>query len=267
MFNCENHTLSIDGSDMDYVSFGRGKRPLIMLPGLSDALKTVKGSAILLALLYRKFAGVFRVFVFSRKNRLAANCTIRDMAADQARACELLGLSSACVVGVSQGGMIALHLAAEHPQLVKKLVLANTAACANDTVTQVVGNWLQLAKAGNFSALFADTTEKTYSEKKLRLYRPFYPLLCAANSPKDMQRFIIEASCCLTFDANALLKDIKCPTLVIGGEQDKIVGADAARQLAAGITGSKLIVYPELGHGAFEEAADFNARVLEFCTD
>ena len=48
------------------------------------------------------------------------------------------------------------------------------------------------------------------------------------------------------------------------GEEDRIVGAAASRTLHEGIPGSELFVYPGLGHAAYEEAKDFNRRVLAF---
>ena len=144
MLDPKNRTIKISAADMDYISFGTGKKPFIMLPGLGDALRTVKGTALSFSMMYRDFSKDFRVYVFSRKNQLPAEYTIREMADDQAQAMKLLGISKAYVMGISQGGMIAMHLAADHPELVEKLVLANTVAGNNDTMTRVVGNWIQL---------------------------------------------------------------------------------------------------------------------------
>ena len=162
--NAKNLSLKIGDTDMDYIRFGSGSTPLIMLPGLGDSLRTVKG----------------------------------------------------------------------------------------------------MAQDNDYKSLFIDTAEKTYTEKKLRTYRPMYPFLCATTRPKSLERFLIQADACLTHDASAELYKITCPTLVIGGGQDRIVGTYAARELADGIRGSIFKEYPELGHGAYEEASDFNDTVLDF---
>ena len=39
----KNGTVKIGNTDMYYVSFGKGERKLVVLPGLSDGLATVKG--------------------------------------------------------------------------------------------------------------------------------------------------------------------------------------------------------------------------------
>lgn len=114
---------------MDYVVFGKGEDTLIMLPGLGDGLATVKGMAAALAFTYRMYAEKYRVYILSRKNRMPEGYSTKDMADDQAEAMRVLGIRRAKVLGVSQGGMIAQHLAADHPKLVEKPVLAENAVC------------------------------------------------------------------------------------------------------------------------------------------
>lgn len=264
MLQAENHSIEIDGGTLDFIAFGSGEKALVMLPGLGDGIKTVKNAARSFALLYRTFAKAYRVYVFSRRNDLPACFSIRDMACDQARVMMALGIGNAHILGVSQGGMIALQLAAEYPALVDKLVLANTAAGATDAARRVIGGWIALAERDDYPALFLDMAEKTYSQRKLKTYRPLCPLLAAVTKPQSYNRFITQANACLSFDARAQLGCIGAPTLVIGGGEDQIVGKDAARELAAGIEGSTLYIYPSLGHGVYEEAPDFHARVLDF---
>lgn len=63
----------------------------------------------------------------------------------------------------------------------------------------------------------------------------------------------------------AKLALIKVPTLIIWGEQDKLIGADAGRWYAKAIAGSQLIIYPGVGHLPQEEhAAKSAADVLAF---
>ena len=51
---------------------------------------------------------------------------------------------------------------------------------------------------------------------------------------------------------------------MVGGGRDQVVGAEAAGVLAEHLSQSRLWIYPELGHGLYEEAADLPARVLAF---
>ena len=265
LWRARNASVPIGRTAMDYVSFGYGARPLVLLPGLSDGLASVKGKALLLAPSYREFMKTHTVYLFSRKRSLPEPYSIREMAADQAAAMKALGISDAHVLGVSQGGMIAQYLASDHPELVGKLVLAVTAPCVNDSIRGCVGAWIQMAEQGDHRQLMADTAEKSYSESRLQSMRKWYPLLGTIGKPKDYGRFLTLARAILRFDAASELGKISCPTLIIAGSDDHTVGNEAAAELNREIFGSELYVYEGLGHGAFEEAKDFYDRVQEFC--
>ena len=261
----KNGHVTIDETRMEYVSFGRGARKLVVLPGLSDGLATVKGKALLLFAPFRRFLRRYTVYMFSRKNDMPEGITIETMADDQARAMAALGIDRACVLGVSQGGMIAQRLATRHPARVERLILAVTAPNANDTVRGAVSGWIDMALRGDHAALMTDTAERTYSEAYLRRNRRLIPLLARFTKPSGYDRFLKNARAILAFDARGALGAIRCPTLILAGGKDRIVGPEAAHELRGGIAGSTLFVYEGLGHGAYEEAGDFYDRVLAFC--
>ena len=264
LWNAKNGRVPLGGTDMDYAAFGYGRQALVLLPGLSDGLATVRGKALLLAKPYRMFFEKYTVYMFSRKNRMPEGWSIRDMAADQAAAMKALGLEKAAVMGVSQGGMIAQCLAADRPETTEKLILAVTAPCVNDTLHARVCDWIAMAERGDHKALMIDTAENSYSEAYLQKYRRAYPLLGAVGRPKSYERFLVNARAILDFDARGELGKIACPTLILGGEEDRIVSAEASRELHGAIAGSELYIYPGLGHAAYEEAKDFNERVFRF---
>lgn len=81
-YKAAEHKVIIKDTAMDYVEFGYGSRPLIILPGLGDGLRTVHGQAVNLAFYYRKIAPYYRVYIFSRKNKLEEGYTTKDMAED-----------------------------------------------------------------------------------------------------------------------------------------------------------------------------------------
>ena len=264
LWNAKNGCVPLGDTEMSYVSFGSGPRTFLILPGLSDGLVTVRGKALPLAWPYRKFFQDFTVYMFSRKDRLPEGCSIRDMAADQAAACEALGIRRACVMGVSQGGMIAQYLAADFPELVEKLVIAVSVPKTDETLREGVLRRIAMAERGDHRSLMIDAAEKAYTEKRLRRYRLVYPLLGGVGRPKDYRRFQIQARAILSFNAEEELGRIRCPTLILGGGEDKTVGAQGSYDLHEGISGSELHIYPGLGHAAYEEAPDFNDRVLRF---
>ena len=264
LWNAKNGRIPVGDTGMDYVSFGHGPKAFVILPGLSDGLMTVKGKALLLARPYARFFDRYTVYMFSRKDDLPPGCTIRDMAADQAEAMEKLGLEGACVMGVSQGGMIAQYLAIDHPEKVGRLVIAVSAPRANDRVRGCVGRWIGFARQGDHGRLMMDTAEMSYSEATLKKYRLLYPALGKLSRPARYDRFLANAEAILAFDAVGELDGIACPTLIIGGAEDRIVGVEASCEMKERIRGSELFVYEGLGHAAYEEAPDFNDRVFRF---
>ena len=261
----KNGSVKIGNTEMYYVAFGRGPKKLIVLPGLSDGLATVKGKAFVLSVPFKKFLKDYTVYMFSRKNDMPEGYTIRQMDADQAEAMKILGIDKACVMGVSQGGMVAQYLAIDYPKLIDKLILAVTAPSANEVVTDAVSTWIDMAKRGDHTSLMIDTAERMYSEKFLSQNRKFFPLLARFTKPKSYDRFFKNAYAILNFNAKDDLKNIKCPTLIIAGDDDKTVGNEAPHLLEEYILDSEAFIYEGLGHGAFEEANDFYDRLYEFC--
>lgn len=265
MLNAKNGRLELPCGEMDYIRFGSGERGFVMLPGVGDGLRTVKGLALPFALLYRALAKDFTVYVFSRRAELPSHMSTREMAEDQNAAMEALGLRNTALMGVSQGGMIAQWLAIDHPDKVDRLVLTVTLSRPNDTVREAIGRWTEMAERGDYRGIMLDTAERSYSEKRIRQARLEYGLLGNLGKPKSFDRFLTQAASCLTHDAYDELARIACPTLVIGGTEDRIVTGEASREIAAQIPGSELCLYEGLSHGLYEEAPDFFRRVADFC--
>lgn len=265
-WNAKSRQVIIGGETMNYIEFGKGEKALVILPGLGDGISPVHGTmqAITFALGYRQFANRFRVYLFSRKNHLKNGYSTRDMAKDQAEAMKTLGITKASVMGVSQGGMIAQYLAIDYPELIDKLVLAVTLSKQNERMKVAVSGWIEMANQQDYRKLMIDTAEKSYSEKYLKRYHLLYPFLLSFGKPKDYSRFLVQATACMGHNSYPELDKIVCPTLVIGGKKDQIVGSNASIELAERIKNSELFLYEEFGHAAYEEASDFKRRVLTF---
>lgn len=264
LYNGKNGTLTINGTTMDYIRFGTGDRVLVMLPGLGDGLRSMKGTALPMAFMYRVFAKDFTVYAFSRKNALTKGYTTRDMARDQAVAMDQLGISKADVFGVSMGGMIAQYLAIDFPEKVNKLILTVTSSRPNPILTESIDEWVSCARRGDHTALMDSNIRRIYSEDYYRKNKWMVPIMGRLTKPKSYDRFFVQADACLTHDASENLKHIKASTLVIGGEKDLSLGGDASGEITAMIPGAELLMYKQWGHGLYEEARDFNRAVLTF---
>ena len=264
LYNAKNGTLNIGNTTMDYIRFGSGQRTLVMLPGLGDGLRSMKGTALPMAFMYRMFCKDFTVYAFSRKNELPEGYTTRDMAKDQAEAMAQLGIEKADIFGVSMGGMIAQHLAIDYPEKVNKLILTVTSARPNPILTESIDEWVALAKRGDHAGFMDSNLQRIYSDGYYRRNKWLAPIVGKLTKPKTYDRFFVQANACLTHDAYESLHKIKAPTLVVGGEQDKALGGDPSKEIAARIPGAQLRMYEQWGHGLYEEAKDFNQVIVEF---
>ena len=260
----KNGRIKIDDTFMDYVAFGKGKKPLVLIPGLGDGLKTVTGMALPFSLLYRQYAKDFRVYVFSRKEKLEKGCTTRMMAKDLARAMMALEIKRADVVGISQGGMIAQFLAVDHPKLVHRLVLVSTIAKAGPRIKRRVPYWVSLVNENRFDELMTDIVEKMYSPAYFRQKGWLCPLIGRMVSKADKERFCTMAWACSTHNALPELKKIRVRTLVIGAGKDRVVGIRGTKELAKALPNSHFVLYKNGEHGVYDEAPDFHRRVIAF---
>lgn len=257
----KNLTLKMENTYLDCARFGNGKKTLILLPGLS--FQGVRGAALMLAYMYRVFEKEYTVYVFDKKADIPDGYTIRDMADDVAQAMKRLHLHNADVFGVSQGGMIAQYLAIDHPHLVRKLVLGVTASRCNEVMEKVIHNWIQMAEADDHGAIVTDMFAKMYSDTYVRKYRWMYPVLTRIVRAKDLSRFTVLARTCLTCQSYPELHKIICPVFVVGGRKDHVVTGEASQEIAD-VLGCEIYLYDDLGHAAYEEAAEFNERILAF---
>ena len=261
LYNAKEQTLTIENIQMDYITFGNGTKPLLMIQGLNT--RNIKGSGTMLAMMYRIFAKEYKVYLFDRRKNLSENITVRELAADIALAMDTLGIKKADVFGVSQGGMMAQYLAIDRPDLVNKLVLAVTLSKNNETVENVIADWVQMTEQKDWKALVNDMAVKMYSDAYMKKYKMMMPLLTALQKPKDVKRFLTLTKACLTCNTYEEMDKIQCPVMVIGGGKDKIVTGKASEEIAQKL-GCEIYMYEELGHAVYEEAGDFNQRVYEF---
>ena len=90
LYNAKEQTLSIQDLQMDYITFGNGTKPLLLIQGLNT--NGIKGSAVLLAYMYRIFAKDYKVYLFDRRKNLPERITVKELATDLALAMDTLGI-------------------------------------------------------------------------------------------------------------------------------------------------------------------------------
>jgi len=255
-----------DGFEMEYARFGNGSRAMVVIPGL--AIKSVMKSAASLQVPYKMFVEDFTLYFFDRRKDVEAGYSLEDMARDQVLAMQALGLKDVALYGVSQGGMVAQHIAATHPELVWKLVLGCSTSKPEPQQLEVIGNWARLARAhdreGLVDAFIRDCFSVKFAERYSRALRAMYKDVSEA----EMDRFAIFARECDNVDTGDMLADIKCPVLVLAAGEDRVVLPIASDKIvdklnAAGVP-CEYEVFEGYGHAAFDEIKEYKDRILEF---
>ena len=259
-------TVTTQNFSMDYCKFGQGAETLVVIPGLSA--QSVMPMADLMADAYKLLTDDFTIYVFDRKKgELTMPYTIKDMADDTAEAITELGLSNVNIFGASQGGMIAMEIAIEHPELVDKLVLGSTSSHVRDDEFQVFDTWIKLAKERRAEELYLNFGEKVYPEDVFVGSKEGLIQASKTLTDEDFSRFIVLTESLRHFDITADLNKITCPALVIGSKTDKVLGGNASELIALSLSNSsdcELYMYDGYGHAVYDCAPDYPERILKF---
>ena len=250
---------------MDFFRFGHGERPLVILPGLS--VQSVMGAANAVANAYRSLEDRFTLYVFDRRRDIPPSYPVREMARDTAEAFRAPGLKNLCLFGASQGGMIALVIAIEHPELVGKMALGSTSAHVQPAQFRVLETWIRLAREKDAEGLCLSFGREIYPPKVFEQARE--ALIDAAKSvtEEDLARFICLAEGTRDFNVADELHKIQCPVLAVGVYEDGVLDADATMEIAENLDDRgdfRLYMYVGYGHAAFDTAPDYRKRLLDF---
>jgi pimeloyl-ACP methyl ester carboxylesterase len=204
-----------------------------------------------------------------RSDKPATLYTIRLLADDTAGLMDALGIASAHVYGQSMGGLIAQELALTYPQRVRTLVLGSTSCGGRQAVPALPEHLTLMASLITFSP--EEAAEKglplMYSDEFIARRRQelIDRALAEAELRPPPDAFARQVQAAVRYKAYDRLTQIRCPTLVISGSDDKIVPAENSRILAERIPNAEFVVLPKAGHGYLVECAEeSNAIVLDF---
>lgn len=162
-----------------------------------------------------------------------------------------LGLTPFSMWGWSDGGITALHVAAKYPAQVNKMVIWGSNAYVSEAD---VAMYDSIRNIDNWSARMKQPLIDLYGEEYFRS--------CWENWVDCFKRFYHEK------DGNIckeLLKDVKCPTLILHGDKDPMVGHEHPKFLLDNIKNSRLINVTEGKHNLhLRFAEEFNKRAKYF---
>ena len=256
-------TITTNEFTMDYVSFGKGERALIIIPGLS--VQSVMGSADAIAQAYDLLTEDFTLYVFDRRKDLPSSYSVQDMARDTAAAIKELGLNEVSIFGASQGGMIAMLIAIDNPGLVSKLILGSTSSCISKGIYTTIENWIGLARNKDAKGLYFAFGEALYPKEIFDQSGELLTQMASTVTPEELERFIILAKSMDGFDITSGLSGITCPALILGDNDDRVLGPEASDVIAKNLGGdTDIYMYDGFGHAVYDLAPDYRERMLNF---
>lgn len=232
---------------LPYFALGEGP-PLVVLRGFTTTHRNPTGMQRRFEIrLVKPFADRFRVYAVNRAPGVPEGATMADIAALHAQAFGSQFGGPIDVLGMSSGGSIALQLAADHPSSLRRLVLVGAGARVGDAARAAQMRYIEATAAGKRGAHHL-ASMKVSSPIGAKLLAPVMWLLDPLARPKDPTDMVRFARAEDAFDLTGRLADVIVPTLVIGGERDRVYSPAIFRQTAEGVRDGRLILYPGADH-------------------
>jgi pimeloyl-ACP methyl ester carboxylesterase len=271
--------LRANGIDIEYESFGRERDPLILFIMGFAAQLILWPEALCLGLAAKGFRVVrfdnrdvgksthFASLAAPDSRALLAEImagrrpdvpySLDDMADDAVGLMDALRVERAHIVGASMGGMIAQLVAINHPDRTKSLtsIMSTTGrrdlpAGNRETLSvlfqppksssrdDLIDASMLVQKALSSPGFPASEAEMRSTAERRTDRAPFDPGGLARQS----------AALIAAPPRNALLRELRCPTLVLHGADDPVIPAAAAKDTAESIPGAELVIVPGMGH-------------------
>jgi len=259
--------IHANGISINYELIGAGKC-VALIHGFGDNLQMWYNQVPELGKRYQVLSYDVRGFGLTEKTKEAYSIDLftRDLY-------ELLGaleISSACVLGFSMGGRIALEFALTYPKMTTGLVLANSGV---ETFPRpemakhrkIMGNILRQGQIKTISEImtkgsFSPGFERTNPEAFKRCVD-----IRMQNDPADYLEIMHALDGAL--DAPVDLSQLECPVLMIAGDNDTLMGGSVAKQMKRAIGNAGLKILPTGHFSAIEAPEKFNRAALNFMQD
>lgn len=244
-----------DGTVVHYLEAGQGP-VLILVHGLGSSSSAWRDSMVHLARSYRVLA--LDLPGYGKSDKPEADYSVQYLAGVVNEFIDSQGTDKVTLAGNSLGGWIAALVALQKPNKVKGLILVSSAGLrrqdqlpANPApVTKEEERQLLLAVYANQSLV----TEKLVNEQ-WEYSKQVRPAVLASIAAFQMKPPFLDDR----------LKDIKTPTLIIWGRQDKLIPVQTAERFAKGIAGSEMVVIENAGHlPQIEQPKAFSRALKKF---
>jgi 3-oxoadipate enol-lactonase len=252
-----------DGNTIHYVDFNfafpweeKGK-PIVLIPGLGVGWRIWIKQIPWLVQHHR----VIGIDPRGRPESLPAaqGWTTADMAADVHMLVEHLSLARPVVLGQSFGGTIALQYALDYPDWLSQLVVFGSPMGLTEETREmrirdnkfINENPVEVVAKVRMARAFSDNADPRLRDWVIDMI-----------SQNDTKNYRTQANSSFGFDIRNRLSEIKVPTNIINGSNDRTIPPSVAKIIHQGIPNSRLHIMPDCGHFANLEVPEVFNRLL-----
>ncbi len=238
-----------------YYEISGNGTPLLLIAGLASDVQSW-------ATIKKQLAKRYQVILFDnrgvgRTDLDVSNLTVSQMASDAVALLRFLDVDKTHVLGHSMGGMIAMHLAANNPELVDRLVLAATTTELNQRQKLQLNDWATYLETGMdkelwFKNLFYWLYSDNFFEHKAMLTAYIIGAL-SYPYPILYTNFKEQVNAINAFKGSLLVTQITQPTLLISPEYDRLFSDERSRANLAKIPGCTEATLENAGHSLHVE--------------
>ena len=271
-----NQYITVGGNQIAYRELSKGKSeiPLVMLVHLAAVLDNWDPKLLDLIAQEHHVIVMDLPGVGASQGKVAD--TIPGMAAQTVEIIKALGYDKINLLGLSMGGMIAQEIVRLEGNLVNRLVLAGTGPRGGVEMDKVTGKTFRFMFKGALHRvdpkryIFYNHDEQGGVEAAKVLSRMGMRKKEDSDKEMNIPGFLTQLKAIKRWgkDAQDSLEFITQPTLIVNGDNDLQVPTANSYEMHEEIAGSKLIIYPNAGHGSiFQYAEEFSKELLAFLAE
>ena len=256
--------ININGFNLYYEDTGGTGEPIVFSHGLL-------WSGRMFAAQVEHLKSRYRVITFDHRGQGQSEVTdtgydMDTLTGDAVALIKALNLAPCHFAGLSMGGFLAMRIAARHPELVKSIILMETSALPEpkenlpkynllNTIVKLLGT--RPVKNATMKIMFGQKFLNDAGRKSLRDYWVSELL----KNKRTITRAVVGVTTRKGVEEE--LANIKCPTLIIVGDQDVATVPDKARFIHSKIPQSKLVIIPGAGHSSSIEEPELVNEAID----
>jgi len=200
-----------------------------------------------------------------RSEHPAGPYSMDQHADDLAALLDALDIPKAHIGGISYGSEISMTFALKYPEKTKSLVIIDGVSEVQPFLRAQTYPWKLAAERKDAELLYWTSVTLNFSAEYVKATQAYTTEAIERFSAIDMESFVEMMSAFYNINITDELSKIKCPTLVVIGEADRIKGREYAQRIAEKIENSEYVVVPGAGHALCLDKPDpLNTLLIGF---